>query len=258
VKDALDREIAFAQAGYAANVEAKREELLQIEEAQIDAAKKREELLKQQQLLDEISQISSLVTASASLYQSLAPLPFGIGIAIATALTAGMFAAFIATKSKARNVASLEKGGTGDSTGIIKGRRHSEGGEAWRDHIEVEDGEAWSVFSRKGTSKYGDLIRKFTEAVNTDNVSGFMIKEGVPNKMVKNRNQIKNDELSLQALVISNDLKSSGDVLPEIKGMLEKRFSKPDRSFIQKDGATYMVEVWPDGSKKKTKINIRG
>lgn len=258
VKESLDREIEFAQAGYAANVEAKRDELAQIEQAQLDAAEQREKILKQQALLDEISQVSSLVTASANLYKSLSPLPFGVGIALATALTAGMFASFVATKAKARNVASLEKGGHGDSTGIIKGRRHSEGGEAWRDHIEVEDGEAWSVFSRRSTSKYGDLIREFTEAVNTDNVSRFMAKQGVSESMMRNRNKIKNEEISLQAMVISQDLRSSGDVLPEIKGMLEKRFRQPDRSFVQKDGSTYMVEVWPDGSKKKTKINIRG
>ena len=258
VKEALDREIESAQAGYAANVEAKRDELEQIEQAQLDAAEQREKIVKQQALLDEISQINSLVTASANLYKSLSPLPFGIGIALATALTAGMFASFVATKAKARNVASLEKGGSGDSSGIITGNRHSQGGEAWRDHIEVEDGEAWSVFSRKGTSKYGQLIRDFTDAVNTDNVSRFMAKSGVPDSMIKNRNKVKNEEVSLQALVISQDMKMNGDILPEIKGMLEKRFSQPDRSYIQQNGSTYMVEVWPDGSKKKTKINIRG
>lgn len=259
VEEALERELAFAEAGSAQIVSTKRAELAEIEEAEFQANKQREKIVAQQQLLNEISQISSLVTASASLYQSLSVLPFGIGIAIATGLTAAMFGAFIATKAKARNVASLGAGGSGDSTGIIVGNRHSQGGENFGDHIEVEGGEAWSVFSRRGTSKYGELIRQFTEAVNSDNVSAFMTKRGVPELMISNRNKMKNDEVGLQGLVIAQDLRNNGDVLPQIKDMMAKKFSQPDRSYVEKkDGTIVMIEVWPNGSKKKTKLDIRG
>ncbi len=258
VKESLEREIEFAALGYAANVDAKREELRQIEEAQADAAKEREKILKQQALLDEISQISSLVTASASLYSSLAPLPFGIGIALATALTAGMFAAFIATKAKARNVASLEKGGYGDDSGLIKGRRHSAGGEALLDHIEVEDGEMWSVYNRRASGKYSDIIKDFTNAVNTDNLSGFMPNTSVPDLIIAKGNKLRSEEVVLQGAVVAGNLGQNLDTLPAIKDALMKKFSEPERNFFTKDGQVYMHEKWPNGRTKKTKINING
>jgi len=60
----------------------------------------------------------------------------------------------------------LAKGGSGDDTGIIKGKRHSEGGERFLDHIEVEGGEAWGVLSRPATAKFG---KEFHEIVSSFN-----------------------------------------------------------------------------------------
>lgn len=258
VKESLEREIEFAAKGYAANVDAKRAELAQIEEAQLDAQKVREELLREQQFLDEISQASSLVSASANLYKSLSVLPFGIGIGIATALTGAMIAAFIATKAKARNVASLEKGAHGDDHGIITGKRHSQGGENFADHIEVEQGEMWSVYNRKGSQKYRDLIAEFTSAVNNDNMSSFMHKKSVPDLLITKGNQVKNEEVVLQGVVMSNNM-SDMEALPAIKEMIKDHFDKPERNFFtDAEGHVWMHEVWNNGRTKKTKLSING
>lgn len=60
----------------------------------------------------------------------------------------------------------LEKGGSGDETGIVKGKRHSEGGEKFLDHLEVESGEAWGVLSRKATQKYGNDFHEIVSSFN--------------------------------------------------------------------------------------------
>lgn len=256
VKESLEREIEFAQLGYASNVLNKRAELAQIEEAERDAQKRREELLKQQQVLDEISQTTSLITASANLYKSLSVLPFGIGIAIATALTGAMFSAFIASKAKAQSVTSLAEGGHGDDTGMIKGRRHAQGGEQFLDHVEVEDGERWSVFNRRGSRKYADLIREFTEAVNTDKVTPFMHKQKAPQVLLAKTQEVKGNELELQALTISSDLSDNLSDITAIKKALENKFNEPKTHFYQdKDGNTIKMDIKSNGSKKKTKLS---
>jgi len=256
VQQNLDNEIAYAKAGYAANVQSKRQELAQIEEEERQAQKVREDIIRQQQLLDNIQQVSSLTTASANLYSTLSPLPFGIGIALATALTAAMFTSFIATKAKARNVATLAEGGHGDDTGLITGKRHSQGGEAFLDHIEVEDGEMWSVFNRKGSKKYADLIKNFTEAVNNDRIASFLPKKKIPEKMLQKNADLEAEGIMLQSVYISNNLKEDMSTLSDIKSSLDKRFARPDISYVQVGGDVYKMEIYPNGRKVRTKLNI--
>lgn len=75
-------------------------------------------------------------------------------------------AAVTATEIASISSQPLAKGGSGDDSGMVTGKRHSEGGERFLDHIEVESGEAWGVLSRKATAKYG---RDFHEIVSSFN-----------------------------------------------------------------------------------------
>jgi hypothetical protein len=159
--DALANEIELAKAGYANNVSAKQKELDELKKQREKAYKDEQKAVKAQRMLDSITQLSNLVTASSKIFNSLSEAgPVGIAIAIAT--IAAMFTAFAVTKAKAAQATKLAKGGTGTVTGNL----HSEGGERFGDHIEVERGEAWGVLSRPATKKYGKI---FSEMVNSFN-----------------------------------------------------------------------------------------
>ena len=62
-------------------------------------------------ILDTALQASNLVTAISALYASLSGLPFGIGVALATALSAVLIGTFIASKSSAASAAGFAEGG---------------------------------------------------------------------------------------------------------------------------------------------------
>ena len=227
VKESLDREIEAQNAGFANNVDGKKRELQEIQDAEREAQQQREELLKKQEQLDTISQTVSLITASANLYKSLSVLPLGLGIGIATLLTATMFGAFAAAKSKASSITSLEKGGHGDMHGTISGKRHRSGGEKFTDHIEVEEGESWSVFNRGASKKHGDLISEFTDAINRDNPEYFLPDADVPDVLIKKKNDYSSKKIEFGSLTISEEMKDYLKTLPEIKDSLDKKFSEP-------------------------------
>jgi len=79
------------------------------------AAQEKEKAAEAQFAIDTALQASNLITAIAALYASLSGLPFGIGVALATALSAVMLGAFVASKSQAASAAGFAEGGyTGD------------------------------------------------------------------------------------------------------------------------------------------------
>jgi len=168
---ALDTETRLMEEGFANNVDAKRKELEQLKVARATALKEEEKALKAQRALDTVSQVSSLITASADIFKSLSPLgPIGIVAAIATIAT--MFTAFAAAKIKSAQVTKLAEGGVGTDTGMITGKRHSEGGERFTDHVEVERGEMFGVLNRRASAKYG---KAFTEIVNNFNRDNLVV-----------------------------------------------------------------------------------
>jgi len=168
-QDQLEAEMELMKAGYASNVDAKRKELEELKKQREKALKEEEKALKAQQTMQSVMQMTSLITASAEIFKSLAPLG-PIGIIAAVASIASMFAAFAAAKVQAAKAAKLEKGGFGDDTGIITGRRHSEGGERFADHIEVEKGEMWGVLNRRASQKYGRAFGEIVNNFNRDNL----------------------------------------------------------------------------------------
>ena len=106
-----------------------------------------EEAIKKQKVFNTILQTTNLITASSEIFKTLAKFgPVGVALAIGTIAT--MFGAFISAKANASSVTQLAEGGSGDEAGMITGKRHSQGGERFLDHVEVESGESWGVLSR--------------------------------------------------------------------------------------------------------------
>lgn len=151
---ALDTEIELMKAGYASNVTLKRQELEDIKKAREEALEDQKKAQQAQVAMETITQISSLITASAQIIEGFSSIPI-IGTGLGIAAVALMLGAFTAAKAKAMQTAGVAKYEYG---GWIGGRRHSEGGTI----IEGEVGEF--MVNRKSAMKHKDLI----EAVNKD------------------------------------------------------------------------------------------
>ena len=171
-KSALESEMEARANGYANNVDLARreyEEKLALEEKAVEEKKR---LQKIQEGIDTLTQISSLVTATAQLWASYSSLP-GIGQALAIAAIAAMWGSFAAAKIQAAQLANAKTYGEGGTEYINYGGSHASGndvdfgrtkdGRARR----VEKGEVVSVINKKNVEKYGvSRIENIMNALN--------------------------------------------------------------------------------------------
>ena len=171
-KSALESEMEARANGYANNVDLARreyEEKLALEEKAVEEKKR---LQKIQESIDTLTQISSLVTATAQLWAAYSSLP-GIGQALAIAAIAAMWGSFAAAKIQAAQLANAKTYGEGGTEYINYGGSHASGndvdfgrtkdGRARR----VEKGEVVSVINKKNVEKYGvSRIENIMNALN--------------------------------------------------------------------------------------------
>lgn len=236
-KTAYEYELEARANGYANDVEgAKRE--LQLERSK---AKQKEQLLKSSQKAQErintATQVSDLITASASILKAFAAYPY-----VAAALLAAMWGMFGMAKIKASQVArtsstygdggyELAVGGSHASGNDIKtGIRTTKGHQ-----MVIEGGEGVGVFSRKAVTKYGDIIPSLVDSINqgdfdsvsVDNVLGQAryAKEVLAMQQVTNAVDLSTVEGLLSVIVSQHGSKSvvlsDGSVL-EKKGNTTK------------------------------------
>lgn len=172
---ALEREQELAAEGLANNTDLARQELERQKELRDEALKEEAKARRSQILLDSVSQISSLITASANIFKSLSGLgPFGIAAAIATIAT--MFGAFAKAKADALKSASVPKFRKGTK---LDGRSHEEGGLAISDEYgnvvgEAEGGE-WLIGTKP--SREHDA---FLQRLNRGEFAGVDLNRLVP------------------------------------------------------------------------------
>lgn len=170
-EDALAREQERAELGFATREQQIQDEILLLQEQQQAEKVERDKALaqkkkaqKEQFVLDTITQGSSLITAAAQIFNSVAAIPF-LGPIIGASLVAAMLGSFAAAKVRVFKSIQQQKAEKG-MYGEVKGRRHSEGGERFGDHIEVEDGESFGVLSRGATARHKDMHHLFVNALN--------------------------------------------------------------------------------------------
>lgn len=168
----LELEMDLMQEGYANNVDAKRKEIEELTKLRQEALINEEAAIKKQKTFDTILQTTNLITASSEIFKVLSKVPI-VGIPLAIATIATMFGAFVAAKAKASQATQLAEGGSGDEVGMITGKRHSQGGERFLDHVEVEHGEAWGVLSRPASEKYGKVFHEIVSSFNKDQMPQF-------------------------------------------------------------------------------------
>lgn len=169
----LELEMDLMQEGYANNVDAKRKEVEELKKQRQQALIDEEEAIKKQKVFNTILQTTNLITASSEIFKTLSKIPV-VGIPLAIATIATMFGAFVAAKAKASQATQLAEGGSGDEVGMITGKRHSQGGERFLDHVEVESGESWGVLSRPASEKYGKVFHEIVNSFNKDQMPQFM------------------------------------------------------------------------------------
>jgi len=211
----LEAEMELMKAGYANNVDWKRKELEALKKQRDIALKKEEEAIKRQRQLDTITQISSLITASAQTFRAF-PGPL---LPIAIAVVAAMFAAFAATKAKAVSATKLASGGSGTDTGIVKGRSHAYGGEHFLNHVEVEGGESWGVLSIPATQKFGKVFHHVVSSFNRGEIPNIMPVNRINNNvMVENSgpnsrlDQVVREQRKLNARLSGESVQDFGNV----------------------------------------------
>ena len=175
-KTNLDYEMEARANGYAHNVDLARreyEEKLAIEQKAIE---EKQRLQKIQEGIDTVTQISSLVTATAQLWAAYASIPFA-GQALAIAATALMWGSFAAAKIQAAQLANAKTYGEGGMEYIDYGGSHASGRDVDFGRTKdgrprrIEKGEVVSVINKKNVEKYG--VSNIENIVNSLNNGTF-------------------------------------------------------------------------------------
>lgn len=176
-KTNLDYEMEARANGYANNVDLARreyEEKLAIEQKAVEEKKRLEKV---KEGIDTISQISSLITSSALIWQSAMAFGIPIGPILAATVTALMWGSFAASKVKAAQVANAKTYGEGGMEYIDYGGSHASGKDVDFGRTKdgrprrVEKGEVVSVINKKNVEKYG--VSNIEDIVNSLNNGTF-------------------------------------------------------------------------------------
>ena len=174
-KTALDAEIEKRNQGYANNVaDAHRNlALAKAEEAEALAIQKKAQ--REQAAINEASQVSELVTASAKIWGSL-------GFPLALAAIAAMWGSFAYSKSKA---SQLAKETYGDGTvELLSGGSHQSGHDISLGYkangVErrAEGGEYFAIVNKRSSKKYGSEIPAIINALNAGNFEDIYSRNG--------------------------------------------------------------------------------
>lgn len=177
----LDLEAELMEAGFANNLTARKAYLEQLKQEREKALEDERKAIKAQQAFETVLQTTNLITASSEVMKAFSKIPI-VGIPLGIAMIATMFGAFISAKTKAANATKLAEGGSG----TVTGKRHSQGGERFLDHVEIEQGEQWGVLSRRASGKYGDMFHDMVSSFNRDQMPDFIT------PMVSNNIRVEN------------------------------------------------------------------
>lgn len=222
----IDQEIEARDKGYANNVEGKKKELEKLQAERDKAFEKEKKVAEAQRKLNEVIQVSNLITASAQIFNTYSLIPGGTLVAIS--LIALMLGAYVKAKVDAKKYASLGEGGTGTKTGIVTGRKHSQGGENFLDHVEIETDEHWGVLAANRVPKYGKAFHGMIKAMNEGRL------ELRPNFRLPQSNNtviVNNDNKRMQSLESAmRDVERAIKDQPQIYYSGGKRIEKKGRN----------------------------
>ena len=200
-KTNLDYEMEARANGYAHNVDLARreyEEKLAIEQKAV-AEKRR--LEKVQEGINTLSQISSLITSSALIWQSAMAFGLPAGPILAAAVTALMWGSFAAAKMQAAQLANAKTYGEGGMEYIDYGGSHASGKDVDFGRTKdgrprrVEKGEVVSVINKKNVEKYGvSNIENIVNSLNNGTFEKQYISSRFASTLSKSSNVVESTE----------------------------------------------------------------
>ena len=200
-KTNLDYEMEARANGYAHNVDLARreyEEKLAIEQK---AVAEKQRLEKIQEGINTLTQISSLVTSTALLWQSAMAFGLPAGPIIAAAATALMFGGFAAAKIQAAQLANAKTYGEGGMEYIDYGGSHASGRDVDFGRTKdgrprrVEKGEVVSVINKKNVEKYGvSNIENIVNSLNNGTFEKQYISSRFASTLSKSSNVVESTE----------------------------------------------------------------
>lgn len=181
----LELEATLMEEGFANNVNRKRAEVEELKKLRAKALKEEEEAIRKQRVADSIAQGINLATSVTQILKEYTKIPV-VGLALAAVAIAALFTLFASAKSKSSALIKLAEGGTGTDIGMITGKSHTEGGEHFLSHVEVERGERWGVLNRKASDKFGKTFDNIISSFNKNEMPDFIAAESVNNIRVDN------------------------------------------------------------------------
>ena len=200
-KTNLDYEMEARANGYAHNVDLARreyEEKLAIEQKAV-AEKRR--LEKVQEGINTLSQISSLITSSALIWQSAMAFGLPAGPILAAAATALMWGSFAAAKIQAAQLANAKTYGEGGMEYIDYGGSHASGKDVDFGRTKdgrprrVEKGEVVSVINKKNVEKYGvSNIENIVNSLNNGTFEKQYISSSIASSLSKSSSVVESTE----------------------------------------------------------------
>jgi len=170
----LEYQLEARANGYANEVETAQKELMLRKKTEEEALRDKKKAQEQQQAIDTLTQMSSLITASANLWASLSPIT-PVGPALAIAAIATMWGSFAYSKIKAKQLTS-ETYGEG-TVELLRGGSHQSGNDVdlgtRKDGTKrrAEGGEYFAVINKRNSRKYGKLIPDVIHALNNGTFS---------------------------------------------------------------------------------------
>lgn len=169
---ALDAEVEARKNGFANNVATAKKELQEEKKRQQEKQKLLEDAKRKQAAIDTVMQISSLVTATAQIWKSLAGIPI-IGPGLAIAATATMWGSFAAAKIRASQIAQQTQDYGHGGIEFMQGGSHASGNDiplgvknSRGRGMKVEGGEAVAVINKRSTAKYRKSLPMVVKSIN--------------------------------------------------------------------------------------------
>ncbi len=165
----LELELEARNAGYANMVDTARKELELSKKKEAEALAEKKKAQQAQANIDTLTQISSLITASANIWSALSGIPV-VGVALALAGVATMWGSFAFSKMKAAQIAK-ESYGEG-TVELLKGGSHQSGHDVDLGtkpdgtRRRAEGGEFFAVINKRNSRKYRNIIPDVIKSFN--------------------------------------------------------------------------------------------
>ena len=234
-QSALDAEIEARNNGYANNVVQAQKELDLEKQQQQKVIEEKQKAQKAQLAIDTMTQASILITASANIWSSLSGIPI-VGVGLAVAALATMWASFLASKAKA---AQVTKETYGDGTvELLQGGSHASGNDIdlgmTKDgkNRRAEGGEYFAIINKRNSRRFGSII---PDVINSFNDGTFADKY-----------QRANSDMAGVALAMVG---SNGTDVSALERGVEAIRKQGERSrFVDGDGNT--IEVYKNVTRK--------